>query len=240
GHGGPPEDGDRGDDGPHGRHGPPGPPGRPGLPKLVDLHPDVISPNTASKNLQTVIGNITQTPKKETRPDEVNEMSPQAAPNPAGNSNPAYILKSYAEIKKGKKKNVDEFEILKKKITSLETLNELLQKENADLTNISHKQKQLEKKKHSKTQKNFSMKKTRRTGKFLKMTQIPSGNSKNMSDDFGDPSMSEPDVSANSWLAHFQSLHAKHTLETEQYNILRKLTKLEEKTPNDFLDEPIS
>jgi hypothetical protein len=49
-----------------------------------------------------------------------------------------------------------------------------------------------------------------------------------------------PDVSANSWLAHFQSLHAKHTLETEQNNILQKITKLEEKTPNNFLDEPIS
>ena len=61
-----------------------------------------------------------------------------------------------------------------------------------------------------------------------------------MSDDFGDPSMSKPDVSANSWLSHFQSLHAKHTLETEQNNILQKLTKLEEKTPNNFLDEPIS
>jgi chromosome segregation ATPase len=56
------------------------------------------------------------------------------------------ILKSYEEIKKDKKRKDDEIEILKKKITSLETLNELLQKENADLTNISHKQKQLEKK----------------------------------------------------------------------------------------------
>jgi hypothetical protein len=55
-----------------------------------------------------------------------------------------------------------------------------------------------------------------------------------MSDDFGDPSMSKPDVSANSWLTHFQSLHAEHTLETEQNNILQKLTKLEEKTPNNF------
>jgi hypothetical protein len=63
---------------------------------------------------------------------------------------------------------------------------------------------------------------------------------KNMSDAFGDPSMSKPDVSANSWLTHFQSLHAKHTLETEQNNILQKLTKLEEKTPNNYLYEPIS
>jgi hypothetical protein len=61
-----------------------------------------------------------------------------------------------------------------------------------------------------------------------------------MSDDIGDPSMSKPDVSANSWLTHFQSLHAKHTLETEQNNILQKLTKLEEKTPNNYLYEPIS
>ena len=44
------------------------------------------------------------------------------------------------------KKKGDEIEIKKKRITSLETLNELLQIENADLTNISHKQKQLEKK----------------------------------------------------------------------------------------------
>ena len=57
--------------------------------KLVDLQTDVISPNTASKNLQTFNDNITETPTKERRPDEVNEMSPQAAPNPAGNSNPA-------------------------------------------------------------------------------------------------------------------------------------------------------
>jgi hypothetical protein len=57
--------------------------------KLVDLDIDEISPNTASKNLQTFIENITQTPTKETRPDEVNEMSPQATPNPAVNSNPA-------------------------------------------------------------------------------------------------------------------------------------------------------
>jgi hypothetical protein len=61
-----------------------------------------------------------------------------------------------------------------------------------------------------------------------------------MSDDSGDTSMSKPDVSANSWLTHFQSLHAKHTLEKEQNNILQKLTKLEEKTPNNFIDEPIS
>ena len=46
-----------------------------------------------------------------------------------------------------------------------------------------------------------------------------------MNGDFGDPSMSEPDLSANSWLAHFQSLYAKHTLETELNNILQKLTK---------------
>ena len=45
--------------------------------KLVDLDIDEISPNTASKNLQTFIENITQTPTKETGPDEVNEMSPQ-------------------------------------------------------------------------------------------------------------------------------------------------------------------
>jgi hypothetical protein len=63
---------------------------------------------------------------------------------------------------------------------------------------------------------------------------------KNMSDDFEDPSMSKPDVSANSWLTHFESLHAKHTLGTEQNNILQKLTKLEEEIPNNFLDEPIS
>ncbi|CAB3983756.1 Hypothetical predicted protein, partial [Paramuricea clavata] len=130
---------------------------------------DEISSNTASKNLQTFIENITQTPNKETGLDEVNEMSPQATPNPAGNSNPAReesviiktnvpnletnfvsfkqdILKSYEEIKKDMKKKDDEIEILKKRITILETLNELLQKENADLTNISHKQKQLEKK----------------------------------------------------------------------------------------------
>jgi hypothetical protein len=30
---------------------------------------------------------------------------------------------------------------------------------------------------------------------------------KNMSDDFEDPSMSKPDVLANSWLTHFESLH---------------------------------
>ena len=52
--------------------------------------------------------------------------------------------------------------------------------------------------------------------------------------------MSKPDVSANSWLSHFESLHAKHTLGTEQNNILQKLTKLEEEIPNNFLDEPIS
>ena len=57
----------------------------PTIKKLVDLQTDVISPNTASKNLQTFNDNITQTPTKERRPDEVNEMSPQAAPNPAGN-----------------------------------------------------------------------------------------------------------------------------------------------------------
>ena len=51
------------------------------------------------------------------------------------------ILKSYEEIKKDMKKKGDEIEILKKRITSLETLNELLQIENTDLTNISHKQK---------------------------------------------------------------------------------------------------
>jgi hypothetical protein len=58
---------------------------------------------------------------------------------------------------------------------------------------------------------------------------------KNMSDDFEDPSMSKPDVSANSWLTHFESLHAKHTLGTEQNNILQKLTKLEEEIPIIFL-----
>ena len=48
---------------------------------------------------------------------------------------------------------------------------------------------------------------------------------KNMSDDFEDPSMSKPDVLANIWLTHFESRHAKHTLGTEQNNILQKLTK---------------
>ena len=45
--------------------------------KLVDIDIDEISPNTTSKNLQTFIENIRQTPTKETRPDEVNEMSSQ-------------------------------------------------------------------------------------------------------------------------------------------------------------------
>jgi hypothetical protein len=58
---------------------------------------------------------------------------------------------------------------------------------------------------------------------------------KNMSDDFRDPSMSKPDVSANSWLTHFQSLHAKHTLETEQNNILQKLKNLMKKHQIIFL-----
>ena len=44
---------------------------------------------------------------------------------------------------------------------------------------------------------------------------------KNMSDDFvGDPSMSKPDVSANSWLTHFQSLHAKHLIFVKCYSVL--------------------
>ncbi|CAB4030174.1 Hypothetical predicted protein [Paramuricea clavata] len=126
---------------------------------LTIQHPKTFKPSSR----------ILQTPTKETRLDEVNEMSPQATRNPAGNSNPACeesviiktnvanletnfvsfkqdILKSYEEIKKDMKKKYDEIEILKKRITSLETLNELLQKDNADLTNISHKQKQLEKK----------------------------------------------------------------------------------------------
>ncbi|CAB4038330.1 Hypothetical predicted protein [Paramuricea clavata] len=64
---------------------------------------------------------------------------------------------------------------------------------------------------------------------------------KNMSDELEDLSTCEPDVTANSWLTHFESLHAKHTmLGTEQQHTLNQLEKLEEEIANKFLDEAIS
>jgi hypothetical protein len=62
-----------------------------------------------------------------------------------------------------------------------------------------------------------------------------------MSDELEDLSMCEPDVTTNSWLTHFESLHAKHTmLGTEQQHTLNQLEKLEEKIANKYVDEAIS
>jgi hypothetical protein len=63
---------------------------------------------------------------------------------------------------------------------------------------------------------------------------------KNISDELEDFSSNKPDVTANSWLNHFESLHTKHLLGPEQINILQTLKTLEMEPTNNLLDEPIS
>ena len=54
------------------------------------------------------------------------------------------------------------------------------------------------------------------------------------------PLINEPDVTASSWLNHFESLHTKHTIGPEQINILQTLKTLEKEPTNNLLDERIS
>ena len=63
---------------------------------------------------------------------------------------------------------------------------------------------------------------------------------KNMSDELEDFSFNKPDVTASSWLNHFESLHTKHLIGPEQINILQTLKTLEMEPTNNLLDELIS
>ena len=66
-----------------------------------------------------------------------------------------------------------------------------------------------------------------------------------MSDEFEDLSMCEPDVTTNSWLTHFESLHAKHTMQSmlgteQQHAHTKSIRKTRRGIANKFRDEAIS
>ena len=64
---------------------------------------------------------------------------------------------------------------------------------------------------------------------------------KNMSDNYDTSVSSSPDITAQNWLSHFERLHAKHNIGTEQQNNLQQLHLLKNNlNDNKLLDNPIS
>ena len=64
---------------------------------------------------------------------------------------------------------------------------------------------------------------------------------KNMSDNCDTSVSSSPNITAQNWVSHFERLHAKHNIGTEQQNILQQLDLLKNNLNNSkLLDNPIS
>ena len=62
---------------------------------------------------------------------------------------------------------------------------------------------------------------------------------KNISDSYDEPSSNPLHIIDHKWLSHFQSLHSKHILGSEQQNILKNLQILEDKKDqNNHLRDP--